>query len=433
MSDFKVRPVTSFSAELTVPGDKSISHCAVILASLANGDCEIEGFLPSDDCRATVNAMRALGVSIEELNEKGDRLQVSGCRGKFTKPENPIDCGNSGTTMRLLSGLLASQPFESTLTGDEALSRRAMNRVATPLELMGASVRGKGDHCRPPLKIKGTKKPKAINYTLPVASAHVKNAVMLAALRADGKTQITEPSRSRDHAERILDYLLVKNIREENTVTVWGGQTPESRNIQIPGDISSAAFWIVAAAARPDARLLVSNIGLNPSRVGILNALARMGARINERIDESGCEPTGSVEVHGSRLKGIEISGDEIPALIDEVPILAVAAAMAEGKTIIRDAKELRGKESDRISAVAENLRRMGVLVEEFADGMEIRGGQTFKGAEINSLGDHRIAMAFAIAGLYAEGETVIRDTDCIEASYPGFLDELTQLMKADR
>jgi len=430
MADLKVKKVNSFTAELTVPGDKSISHRAVMLASLSNGICEIDGFLASEDCKATVNAMRSLGVEIEELNDEGTKLRVHGRRNKFEKPDGPIFCGNSGTTMRLMAGILAAQPFESELTGDDSLSHRPMKRIITPLEMMGAKISSQGERCTAPLKIKGTDKVKAIHYQSPVASAQVKSAVMLAGMSAKGETKVTEPCLSRDHTERMLNYLLVKNIREGDTVTIWGGQTPESRDMVVPGDISSAAFWIVAAAAKPGSRLLVSNIGMNPGRIGILGALVKMGARINERIDHSGCEPMGSVEVLGGQLKSVEVGGNEIPAMIDEIPILAVAAAMAEGTTVIRDAKELRVKESDRISAVAENLRRMGVPVEEFADGMEITGMKKFKGAEINSLGDHRIAMAFAVAGLYADGEVVIKDVECIETSYPGFIPELKQLLK---
>jgi 3-phosphoshikimate 1-carboxyvinyltransferase len=285
----------------------------------------------------------------------------------------------------------------------------------------------------PPLKITGRDKLTPIHYDSPVASAQVKSAIMLAALHAEGKTSITEPHPSRDHTERMLNYFLVKNIREGDTVSIWGGQTPESRDIVVPGDISSAAFWIVAAAARDGAHLLIDKVGLNPTRIGILGVMIRMGAQLIERVDESGCEPMGSIEVIGGKLKATEIGGEEIPTLIDEVPILSVAAALAEGTTVIKDAKELRVKESDRISAVAENLRRMGVPVEEFADGMEITGVEKLKGAEIQSLGDHRIAMAFAIAGLFAEGETIIRDVDCIETSYPGFIRELEQLQAMSR
>lgn len=430
---FRVKRIPAFTAELVVPGDKSISHRAVMFASLANGPCEIEGFLPSEDCWSTVEAMRALGVEIEvlEKNEWGaQRLRVHGTGGKFEPPSDPVDCGNSGTTIRLLSGILAAQPFETELVGDASLSRRPMDRIAKPLREMGAIIEGRGDRCTAPLKIQGTSEIQAIDYESPVASAQVKSAILLAGLFAKGRTSVTEPYLSRDHTERMFKYLLVKTVREGNTVSIWGGQTPESQKLSVPGDISSAAFWIVAAAAKAKARLRVRNVGLNPTRTGILHCLTRMGARLNELIDEEQGEPIGSVEVNGGPLKGIEIGGDEIPKVIDEIPILAVAGALAEGTMVIRDAHELRVKESDRISAVAENLRRMGVKVQEFADGMEIQGGAELQGAAIESLGDHRIAMAFSIAGLYAKGETVIRDVDCVNTSYPGFEQELKQLMR---
>lgn len=431
-SQFKVKSVSPFTAELEVPGDKSISHRAVMFAGLSNGICEIEGFLPSEDCWCTVEAMRALGVQIDVL-EEGEhgpsKLRVKGNSGRFEAPTEPVYCGNSGTTMRLLSGILAAQPFETELHGDASLTRRPMDRIAKPLRLMGAEIEGRGDRCTAPLKIRGTAEIQPIHYESPVASAQVKSAILLAGMFANGKTSVSEPYLSRDHTERMLHYLLVKTVREGNTVSIWGGQTPESRDLRVPGDISSAAFWIVAAAARPKSRLRVRNVGLNPTRSGILHALIRMGARLNECIDEENGEPVGSVEVNGGSLRGIEIGGDEIPKLIDEIPIIAVAGALAEGKTVIRDAHELRVKESDRISAVAENLRRMGVEVQEFADGMEITGGAKLQGATVDSLGDHRIAMAFAIAGLYAEGETIVRDVECVNTSYPGFEAELKQLI----
>lgn len=433
MSDIKVRAVEPFHAEITVPGDKSISHRAAMLAALSNGVCEIEGFLASEDCQATLNALKSLGVQIETLNDEGTHLRVHGVRGDFIDPNGPIDCGNSGTCMRLLSGILAAQPFTTVLTGDASLSRRPMKRIAVPLEMMGATVEGQGENLTPPLKIIGTDKIQPIHYQSPIASAQVKSAVLLAGLQSRGKTSVTEPSLSRDHTERMLEYLLVKVVKEENKVSIWGGQRPESMNIKVPGDISSAAFWIAVTAGFPGSRLLVNDVGLNPTRVGILGTLIRMGAQVRERVDESGCESMGSLEVKGGELQGIEIGGDQIPTLIDEIPIIAVAGAMAKGRTIIRDAAELRVKESDRISTVAEGLRRMGVTVEEFADGMEIQGGAELKGATIESLGDHRIAMAFAIAGLRAKGETIIKGAECIDTSYPGFVDELNQLISSVR
>ncbi len=428
MADLRVRKSEKFLAEITVPGDKSISHRALLFSALSNGICEITGFLTSEDCLATMAALKAMGVQIETLDKSGTHLRVQGCRGDLHDPERPIDCGNSGTTMRLLSGILAGRPFSTTLSGDASLSKRPMNRVAIPLGQMGAEIQGQGERCTPPITIKGRERLQAIHYDSPVASAQVKSAILLAGLSAEGRTSVREPMPSRDHTERMLRYLLVKVIREGDTVSIWGGQVPESRDIQVPGDISSAAFWLVAAAANQRSSVTVRNVGLNPTRTGVLKVLGRMGARITERIDESGCEPMGDVTITGAGLHGTEIGGGEIPSLIDELPVLAVAAALAKGKTTIRDAQELRVKESDRISVVADGLRRMGAKVEEFADGMEIMGGAPLHGTEIQALGDHRIAMSFAIAGLFADGETVIHDSECIETSYPGFVHELEQL-----
>ncbi|MEM7699665.1 MAG: 3-phosphoshikimate 1-carboxyvinyltransferase [Verrucomicrobiota bacterium] len=433
MSELRVKKVRDFVAELSVPGDKSISHRALMFSALSNGPCEITGFLNGEDCLATRRILEQMGVEIEDLGADGTHLRVHGCCGEFQEPEGPLDCGNSGTTMRLMSGILAGQPFECELIGDESLSRRPMNRVVTPLEKMGAKMKGRGDKQTPPLKVKGGNKLRSIRYQSPVASAQVKSAIMLAALKSEGKTSVTEPHPSRDHTERMLNYLLVKNIREGDTVSIWGGQVPESRDIVVPGDISSAAFWIVAAAARAGSRLLIENVGFNPTRIGILGVMSRMGARISERIDESGCEPMGTLEVTGESLSATEISGAEVPTLIDEIPVIAVAAALAEGTTVIRDAQELRVKESDRISTVAGNLRKMGAKVEEFGDGMEITGGAKLTGAEIHALGDHRIAMAFAIAGLFADGETTIHGAECIETSYPGFVEKIRELQHVGR
>ena len=416
---------------MTVPGDKSMSHRAVIIGALSNGPCEISGFLPSEDCVATVNALRAMGVKIEELEQdkRGPvRLLVHGRKGNFKKPDKPIDCGNSGTAMRLLSGVLAGLPFRSDLTGDESLSGRPMGRIIDPLEEMGASIKGQGEERTAPLIIVGSDELKNIRYEMPMASAQVKSAILLAGLRAKGRTQVVEPAQTRDHTERMLKYFQVKTLREDDTVSTWGGQIPESRDFIVPGDISSAAFWIVAAAAKPGAHLLIRNVGLNPTRSGILKTLVRMGAHINEVVEEHEGEPRGVIEVHGSQLKGTTIDGDEIPNVIDEIPVLSVAAALAEGTTKISDAKELRVKETDRIATTADNLRRMGVPVQEFVDGMEITGGETLTGARCDSMGDHRIAMAFAVAGLFTTGETVVEDVDCVNTSYPGFGDELKQL-----
>ncbi len=426
MSDWKIRRAPTIQTELEVPGDKSISHRAVMLAAMSNGPCVIKGFLPSEDCQATVSALRALGVKIEVADET--TLIVHGVKRAFTAPKTEIDCGNSGTTMRLLAGLLAGQPFRSRLIGDASLSKRPMRRVIEPLALMGAKLTAEGKDGRPPLLIEGAKL-KPIAYTSPVASAQVKSAVLLAGMFAKGKTSVTEPTQSRDHTERMLEYFLVRPQKQGLTVSLFGGQTPESREFQVPGDISSAAFWLAAAAAQPHSRLLVKNVGLNPTRTGVLAVLIRMGAAIREIVETDQAEPLGIIDIQGGRLRGTEIRGAEIPNVIDEIPILAVVAALAQGKTVIADASELRVKETDRLAAIAMNLRAMGAQIAETEDGLEILGGVPLRGARLDSFGDHRIAMAFAVAGLFAEGETTITGTECVNTSYPGFYDTLQRLL----
>jgi 3-phosphoshikimate 1-carboxyvinyltransferase len=397
-----------------------------MLASMSNGTCVIRGFLPSEDCLCTVAAMRALGIQIE--TPEPDTLIVHGNKRVFQAPERDIYCGNSGTTMRLLTGILAGQPFRSRLTGDPSLSKRPMRRVIDPLTQMGASIRAEGAGDRPPLVVEGGPL-KPIHYFSPVASAQVKSAVLLAGMFANGKTTVTEPSQSRDHSERMLQYFLVRPIKDELSVSIYGGQTPESRDFNVPGDISSAAFWLVAAGAQPGSHLLIRHVGLNETRTGILGVLVRMGAAVREVIESDDAEPIGTIEIRGDRLKGTTIAGKEIPNVIDELPILAVAGALAHGKTVIADARELRVKETDRLAAIATNLRAMGAQVSETEDGMEIIGGVPLHGARVPSFGDHRIAMAFAIAGLFAEGETIIEDTDCVATSYPGFEQTMEKIM----
>ena len=427
MSDWKIRRAPTIQAEIEVPGDKSISHRAVMLASLSNGTCVIKGFLPSEDCLCTVAAMRALGVEIENADET--TLVIHGKRRVFKAPTHDIDCGNSGTTMRLLAGLLAGQPFRSRLVGDASLSKRPMKRVMDPLTKMGAKLTAEGKDGRPPLVVEGGDL-HPIEYISPVASAQVKSAVLLAGMFAKGKTSVTEPIQSRNHTERMLEYFLVRPQKNDLTVSIHGGQTPESRDFQVPGDISSAAFWLVAAAAQPRSHLLVKNIGLNETRTGVLAVLLRMGAQVREIVENEEAEPIGVIEVRGARLKATEIGGKEIPNVIDELPILAVAGALAPGTTVISDAAELRVKETDRLAAIATNLRAMGGQVQETEDGLQITGGIPLHGARLDSFGDHRIAMAFAIAGLFAEGETIITNTECVNTSYPGFYQKLESILK---
>ena len=414
-------------AEITVPGDKSISHRAAILAGLSNGTCVVTGFLPSEDCLCTVNAMRALGVEIE--HPEPTTLIVHGRKKQLIAPAGDIDCGNSGTTMRLMSGVLAAQPFRTRLIGDASLSRRPMKRVIDPLTQMGAQLHGEGPNNTPPLVIEGGGL-RPIHYVSPVASAQVKSAILLAGLFAKGTTRVSEPIQSRNHTERILNWFLIRSHIDELTVSLEGDQTPESRDFQVPGDISSAAFWLVAAAGQPHSHLLVKDVGLNETRTGVLAVLIRMGAHVNEIVKQEEGEPMGAVEIQGGKLKGTEIRGKEIPNVIDELPILAVAGALAQGVTVIADASELRVKETDRLAAIATNLRAMGVHVSETPDGLEIYGGTPLKGAHLSSFGDHRIAMAFAIAGLFADGETVIDGVECVATSYPNFYETLRHITR---
>src|SRR5438067_11115317 len=428
--ELRVRRAPRIDLEITVPGDKSISHRAVIIAALSNGVCTLQGFLPSEDCMHTVNAMRALGIKIEQ--PEPTTLIVHGKKRVLTAPKNEINCGNSGTTMRLLAGLLAGQPFETRLVADAGLSRRPMDRVIAPLCEMGADIIAEGPDQTAPLRVHGGSL-RGIHYRPSVASAQVKGALLLAGLFARGKTTIEEALPTRNHMEKMLNYFLVRTATEEaGSVTVFGEQVPESRDFAIPGDISSAAFWLVAAAAQRRGHLLIRDVGLNDTRTALLAVVLRMGAQVREAVEDvDQVEPRGIVEVTGSPLKGTVIQGKEVPQLIDELPILSVAGALANGKTIIRHAEELRVKETDRIAAIAHNLRTMGAYVAELSDGLEIHGPAPLHGARVASFGDHRIAMAFAIAGLFAEGETIVQDAECIRQSYPGFgtvLDEFTNL-----
>jgi 3-phosphoshikimate 1-carboxyvinyltransferase len=430
--ELRAKRASRIDTEISVPGDKSISHRAAIIAALSNGVCHLRGFLPSDDCMHTVNALRALGIQIDQ--PQSDELIVHGKKRVLTAPTSEINCGNSGTTMRLLSGLLAGQSFESRLVADASLSRRPMERIIVPLRKMGATITAEGPEQTPPLRIRGGSL-HGIKYASPVASAQVKGAIMLAGLFAKGKTTLTEPSMSRNHTELLFNYFLVRTAKGDNgDVSVFGDQVPESRDFTIPGDLSSAAFWLVAAAAQPGGHLLVRDVGLNDTRTALLGVLVRMGAQVREAVENvDQLEPCGIVEVTGASLKGTVIQGKEVPQLIDELPILAVAGALASGTTIIRHAQELRVKETDRIAAIAHNLRIMGAQVIEMKDGLEIHGPAPLHGARVASFGDHRIAMAFAVAGLFADGETIVQDADCIRESYPGFEIALEEFVNSKR
>ncbi|MEI6176454.1 MAG: 3-phosphoshikimate 1-carboxyvinyltransferase [Verrucomicrobiota bacterium] len=433
MSDFRVTAISKLHAEFSVPGDKSMSHRAAILGGLSNGTCTIRNFLPSEDCLNTLNAMKALGARYDVIDELAGygptHLRIHGQSMKLSAPTAPIDCGNSGTGMRLLAGLLAGQPFTSELFGDASLSSRPMGRITVPLGQMGANLETLGEKpgCAPLRIHPAILSP--ITYDMPVASAQVKSAVLLAGLFTDGQTTVIQPAETRDHTERMLASFHVSTHHAGNAISIVGGQVPDACDFTVPGDISSAAFWLVAAAALPGSRLLIKDVGLNPTRTAILKVLSRMGAHMLEILHTSEGEPIGNIEIHGAPLKGTTILAGEVPNLIDEIPVIAVAAALAEGRTVIRNARELRVKETDRITTVVNNLRAMGGEVQEFEDGMEIEGGKPLHGAEIDSFGDHRIAMAFAIAGLFAEGETIIRNTDCVNTSYPGFSHHLAAIL----
>jgi 3-phosphoshikimate 1-carboxyvinyltransferase len=430
--ELRAKRASRIDAEISVPGDKSISHRAAIIAALSNGVCALRGFLPSEDCMHTVNALRALGIQIEQPHP--DELIVHGKKRVLTPPATEIDCGNSGTTMRLFAGLLAGQTFESRLVGDASLARRPMDRIIVPLRKMGANIVAEGPEQTPPLRIHGGAL-RGIHYNSPVASAQVKGSLLLAGLFAKGKTTVDEPSLSRNHTELLFNYFLVRTAKGDNgAVSVFGDQVPESRDFRIPGDLSSAAFWLIAAAAQPGGHLLVRDVGLNDTRTALLGVLVRMGAQVREAVENvDQLEPCGIVEVTGAPLKGTVIQGKEVPQLIDELPILAVAGALASGTTIIRHAQELRVKETDRIAAIAHNLRIMGAQVIEMKDGLEIHGPAPLHGARVASFGDHRIAMAFAIAGLFADGETIVQDADCVRESYPGFETALEEFTNAKR
>ena len=411
---------------LHVPGDKSISHRSVMFGALAKGDTEISNFLRGADCLSTISCFRSMGVDIEE---KGENVLVhgKGLRG-LRRPDSILDCGNSGTTTRLISGILAAQDFDVTLTGDESIQKRPMKRIIDPLSLMGAeieSVRGNG--CAP-LHITGAPL-HGISYSTPVASAQVKSAILLAGLYADGETRVTEPALSRNHTELMLSSFGADVRTEGTTVTIRQAEELYGQKIQVPGDISSAAFFIAAGLLIPGSEILLKNVGVNPTRDGVLRVFRRMGGSIETTVLSSGAgEPAADLLVKASRLHGVEIGGEEIPSLIDEIPVIAAAACFADGVTVIRDAAELKVKESNRIAAMTENLRAMGADVTETEDGMIIRGGRPLHGAVIDSRNDHRIAMTFAVAALAAEGETSIPQWDCVNISYPGFLEDLRKL-----
>ncbi|MBE3588721.1 MAG: 3-phosphoshikimate 1-carboxyvinyltransferase [Thermoanaerobacteraceae bacterium] len=419
--DLEITPPRALKGEVRVPGDKSISHRAVMLGALAEGDTCIENFLMGADCLATVRCLSALGVSFTGPDDRG-RLTVHGRgAGALREPEDVLDAGNSGTTMRLLLGILAGLPFFSVITGDASLRRRPMKRVTDPLSRMGADIRGRQEGNLAPLAVRGGTL-QGMEYTSPVASAQVKSALLLAGLLAAGQTSVTEPAPSRDHTERMLQYFGAIIHRAGRTTRITGGQALHGRPVTVPGDISSAAFFMVAAAVVPGSAVTIRDVGVNPTRDGIIQVLKEMGADIEVfNIHEQGGEPVADVRVRHSRLRGVTVAGDLIPRLIDEIPVLAVAGALAEGELVVRDAAELKVKESNRIATVAVELKKFGVDIQELPDGLRVRGGRPLTGARCESHGDHRIAMAMTVAGLAARGKTVIQGAECMDVSFPGF------------
>ena len=431
MSQIEIRPIRKLEAEFSVPGDKSISHRGIMLGGLAAGTTRLRGFLPGEDCLSTLHALQALGCRIDRVAP--DEVLIEGQGGKLLAPAEPIDCGNSGTTMRLLSGVVAGFPFTTRLFGDASLSRRPMGRIAEPLRQFGAEILCEGSGDRPPLSIRGAQL-RAIRFTSQVASAQVKSCVLLAALQASGKTTFSEPTLSRDHTERLLPAFGASFRTENRSLILHGPQRLEATELDVPGDFSSAAFWMVLAAGLRGSKLTLRRVGLNPTRTALISALLRMGAGILEKVEQPTPEPLGTITVTGTEsLKATSVAGKEIPNLIDEIPIFAVAAALAQGTTEIRDAAELRHKESDRLAVVAKNIRLFGVPVEEKPDGLLIEGRCQLVGAEVESHGDHRIAMSAAILGLFAKGKTVVKDTACIETSYPGFSKQIALIQELGR
>jgi 3-phosphoshikimate 1-carboxyvinyltransferase len=424
-----VRPARNVRGSVQLPGDKSISHRYAMLAGIAEGPSRLENYSTGADCASTLGCMRSLGVAWER---KDGVIEVQGRGLSLAAPSEPLDCGNSGSTMRMLSGIVAGQKFTSEMIGDESLSRRPMARVIRPLAAMGAEIASHEE--KPPLSITGGNL-KAIDYKMPVASAQVKSCLLFAGLFAEGETRIEEPLRTRDHGEVALRAFGAQLSRKSNgagsEVSIRGGQRLRGIEARVPGDLSSAAFFLCAAALFPGSQLTITNLLMNPTRARLLDILMQIGLRISvTQLDEIHGEMVGSLQVEGGKLKGATIAGADSAALIDEIPVLAAIAPYTEQGIEVSDAKELRVKESDRIASIAKNLRLMGAQAEEREDGMKIPGGQVLHGAEIDSFGDHRIAMAFAVAALRAEGKTLIRGAESAAISYPEFfrtLEELTE------
>lgn len=423
----EIKKAKRFKGEIYPPPDKSISHRAALLLSMSEGTAAVTNFLEAEDTLATLECLEKIGVQIERKNET---LLITG-KGKdpFLESDDVLDAKNSATTMRLISGILAAQPFLSVVTGDKYLRKRPMKRIIEPLTSMGATIFSrKGGFA--PLAIYG-RKLNGIYFESKLASAQVKSSILLAGIFAKGTTTVVEPVKSRDHTERMLKYLEYPVKFEDKTVSVEGGGVIRAKNIEVPGDLSSAAFFIVAASAIPEAELIVKRVGLNDTRTGVIEILEMMGASLEYKdVDTASAEPVGTVEVRGrSTLDAFDIGPEIIPSLVDEIPVLAVLATQAKGTSVIRGATELRFKESDRLKATALNLIKLGAEVREFSDGMEIKGPSKLQGALVESYGDHRIAMAMAVAGLFAEGTTIINDSECVSVSFPSFFNDLNRLV----
>ncbi len=429
MSQLTVQPSSALRGRVRVPGDKSISHRALLLAAIAEGTSRVENFLPAADCLTTLHAVRALGIEVKERSPTALVVHGQGLDG-LQEPNDVLDCSRSGTTMRLLSGILAGQPFLSVLTGSPQLRHRPMGRIVEPLRRMGARVLGRDGGQRPPLVLQGGNL-SGIDYTLPVASAQVKSALLLAGLYADGPTTLREPGPARDHTERMLIAMGCKLQIANCKLRILSTERLQGMDVTVPGDFSSAAFLIVAGALLPGSEITVEGVGVNPTRTGLLDVLWAMGADVtlqNERTVSG--EPVADLTVRASGLRGAKVGGDVVVRMIDEFPVLAVAATQAQGETLVRDAAELRVKETDRIATTAEELGRLGAEIEPRPDGFLVRGPTPLRGAVVCSHGDHRLAMALAVAGLIAKGEVVIDNTACINDSFPGFETTLGEHVK---
>ncbi|WP_088102198.1 3-phosphoshikimate 1-carboxyvinyltransferase [Halalkalibacter urbisdiaboli] len=421
-----VKKVAGLNGAIKVPGDKSISHRAVMFGAIANGTTTVEGFLPGEDCLSTISCFKKLGVHIEQAGEKV-KIEGKGWDG-LEEPSEILDVGNSGTTTRLMLGILATRPFHSVLIGDDSIAKRPMARVTDPLREMGAEIDGRNEGNFTPLSVRGGST-KGIHFQSKVASAQVKSAILLAGLQSEGTTSVSEPALSRDHTERMLEAYGVTVKRDGLTVSVEGGQALTAQHIVVPGDVSSAAFFLVAAAIVPNSRVTLEGVGLNPTRSGIIDVLEKMGASMEIRNEKMvGGEPIGDITISTSELQGIEISGDLIPRLIDEIPVIAVLATQAKGKTVIKDAEELKVKETNRIDTVVSELSKLGANIKATEDGMIIEGMTSLHGGAVSSYGDHRIGMAMAIAGLISEGEVAIERSEAIAVSYPSFFEHIAKL-----